>query len=208
MKIIAHRVTDALQAKEALDTGADFIEIDVAKRFLFPKFVMEHNSLKGKLGIGPLLASIFIPKVRSKLFLDLKHANLSRNFAKKLSLVLKTFKIKNVRVCGLDWKIISQVCHDNNLLPFYTILDSVHLKEIEKALPNLKKPAGFSVYFPLLAHDVVKQFKKHGEVWAWTVDDPKIAKDLVKLGVDGIITNNWREMMKEFHPSKILKDKI
>ncbi len=191
-------MTDVIDAKKALDAGADFVEVDVNKRFLFPKFVIEHNGIKGKLGIGPLLASIFIKNVQGKLFLDLKHANISRNFAQKLSISLKNLRVKNVRVCGYDWKIISQVCKDNNLLPFYSISDSIHLKEIEKALLNLEKPAGFSVYFSLLTQDVIKQLKKHGEIWAWTVDDPQIAKDLVKLGVDGIITNNWREMTKAF----------
>lgn len=198
MEIIAHRVTDIMEGKKALDFGVDFVEIDVAKQFLFPRFVVRHNGVMGKLGTGPLLASIFMPSIQRKLFLDLKHTNISRNFAKKLSTLLKTLKVKNVRVCGLEWKVVSEVCKDNGLLPFYSIYTSRQLKKIEKSLLRLEKPAGFSVYFPLINKVLIEKLKKHGEVWAWTVNDPQIAKDLVKMGVSGIITDNWKEITKAF----------
>lgn len=203
MKIIAHRVTDVLTGKKALDAGVDFIEVDVAKRFLFPKFVIEHNALKGKLGIGPILASIFIPNIQKKLFLDLKHATISRSFAHKLSHLLKTLKVRGVRVCGRDWQIVSEVCHNNGLLPFYTLANSYHVREIENSLPKLTKPAGFSVHYKLINEDLIKKLKAHADqIWAWRVNDIETAKKLASLGVNGIIADDWKAMMKALNPKK------
>lgn len=206
MKIIAHRVNDVLDAKKALDSGADFVEVDVAKRLLLPKFTIQHNSIKGKLGIGPIFASMLIPSFQKKLFLDLKHTNISFRFAAKLSQLLKTFKVKPMRVCGLEWNVISQICENNNLLPFYTIRTERGVKKIKEALHRLKKPSGFSVHFTQINETLVKELKAHGsEIWVHTINEVNIAKNMQNLGVDGIITDNYKLMIEELGIKKEVK---
>ncbi len=200
MKIIAHRVTDLTGAKRALEQGVDFIEVDVAKRFFIPKFTIQHNGLKGKLGIGPVLGSILVPSLQKKLFLDLKQANISFRFASKLSIFLKNFKVKPFRVCGHDWKIISSICKNNNLLPFYTIRNQERVDNLEIIIQNLAKPAGFSIHYTLIDKNLIRRLKSDYpkcEIWAWTVNDLKTARNLIKLGVSGIITDEYELMIKQ-----------
>ena len=137
MKIIAHSVGNLKEARNALKKGVDFIEVDVSKRIFLPKFVVQHSAIKGILGVGPILASLFIPSVRDRLFLDLKRATFSLSFAGKFAHLLSTFKVKGVRICGLNWPVISQLCEGNNLLPFYTLRTKEHVEKIKKILHNL-----------------------------------------------------------------------
>lgn len=199
IKIIAHSISGITDARKALKSGVDFLEVDVSKRILFPKFTIQHNALKGKLGIGPLLASIFLPKIKSKLFLDLKHANISLSFASKLSHLLQTFKVKGVKICGTNWQIISAICEKNYLEPFYTLSNSASLAKIKEAIRSLKKPAGFAVHYSLVDKQFLEELLKlAGEdipVWAFTVNEVQLAKELAKLGVDGLISDNYHLLL-------------
>lgn len=42
----------------------------------------------------------------------------------------------------------------------------------------------------------------HMEAWAWTIDDPDHAAELHALGLDGVITNNVRRMLRRFPQNK------
>lgn len=197
MKIIAHFITNIREAQNALSNGADFLEIDVAKRSIFPKFIIQHHGLKGKLGIGARLSTLITPETQNKLFLDIKHAKYSLTFANRLSKFLKKLSINSSRLCGRDWRIISKVCQNNGLLPFYTIIKSKDLEEIKKALPYIKKPAGFSVNHLLIDKELIGNLKSNfpkSQIWAWTINDFKTAKNLKRLNIDGIITDNYEEL--------------
>ncbi|KKS04540.1 MAG: hypothetical protein UU56_C0005G0039 [Candidatus Curtissbacteria bacterium GW2011_GWA2_41_24] len=159
--------------------------------------MVQHSAIKGILGVGPILASLFIPSVRDRLFLDLKRATFSLSFAGKFAHLLSTFKVKGVRICGLNWPVISQLCEGNNLLPFYTLRTKEHVEKIKKILPSLKNPAGFSVYYELINKQFIEKFKDdQTQVWAWTVNDLPTANQLAKLGVDGIISDKWENLLK------------
>ena len=199
MKVIAHSIKSLHEARDALEKGSDFIEVDVAKRLLLPKFVIQHSAVKGVLGIGPILASVFIPKVREKLFLDIKDHAISLTFAAKLSHLLSAFKVKNVRICGLNWQVVSKLCEKNNLLPFYTLKNKNHVVKIKKVLPKLTPPAGFSIKYDLVDQSLIQYLKSDyptSEIWAWTINNLQFAKQLGKTGVDGIITDKWEKLLK------------
>jgi len=197
MKVIAHSIKSLHEARNALKKGANFIEVDVSKRLLLPKFVIQHSAIKGALGIGPILVSVFIPKIREKLFLDIKDHAISLTFAAKLSQLLSAFRVKNVRICGLNWEVISKLCEKNNLLPFYTLKTRRHVEKIRKQLSFLEKPAGFSVHYRLITKEFLEEFKKdQTEIWGWTINDLTTARHLVSLGIDGIITDEWESLLK------------
>jgi len=202
VKIIAHSVGNLKEARNALKKGVDFIEVDVSKRIFLPKFVVQHSAIKGILGVGPILASLFIPSVRDRLFLDLKRATFSLSFASKFAHLLSTFKVKGVRICGLNWPVISQLCEGNNLLPFYTLRTKEHVEKIKKILPFLKNPAGFSVHYSLIDKKFMEEFRNlptSGQIWSWTVNDLTTVNQLAKLGVDGIITDDWEKLLTSNH---------
>jgi len=201
MRVIAHSIGNLKEARKALKIGVDFLEIDVSKRILLPKFVIQHSVIKGIFGVGPILASLLIPNVRDKLFLDLKRASFSLSFASKFAHLLSNFKIKGVRICGTNWLIISRLCKGNNLLPFYTLRNKKSIEKIRKILPSLKKPAGFSVHYKLITKEFLEEFKNDQvEIWSWTVNDLETAKQLIKLGVDGIISDNYALLLEKLKP--------
>lgn len=190
MKVIAHSVTNLQIAQKAIKKGVDFLEIDVSKRVLSSKFIIQHNSLKGIFGVGPILETLLTAELKTRAFLDLKAINRSESFTYKLSQLLEKLKVENVKVCGHRWQMISKLSKKNNLLPYYTLKNKKSIEKFKKMLPQLKKATGFSVKHDLIDEDFMKEFKKKSvEIWAWTVNDANTAKKLEKLGVNGLITD-------------------
>ena len=142
MKIIAHAANSPQLITSALKSKIDFLEIDVSQRIIFSKFTTQHHGVLGKFGIGRNLEQFLNSKFKNKLFLDLKHAKISHNFTQKLSKLLADAKVKNTRICGFDWKIISVLSKRNKLLPYYSIYMEKDIEKIKKLLSYIEKPAG------------------------------------------------------------------
>ncbi len=199
LKIVAHKIINIDQAENAVAAGIDFLEVDVAKRIIFSKFTTQHNAIAGKLGLGKPIEPLLSNGFTKKLYLDIKQASYSLTFVDRFCELLKRYNIKNIRICGRDWQIISKICLKNNLLPFYTIDRKEDLKELITLLPKLFKPAGFSVRHSLINKyliDYLKSIYPKSEIWAWTVNNSSEAKRLIVLGVDGIISDEWEKILK------------
>lgn len=199
MQIIAHKITNVIDAKKALSDGVDVLEVDVAKGIIFSKFTTQHHGVKGKFGIGENLEPVLAEVPSNKLLLDIKHASLSLTFTREFSDLLISYNIKNARICGLDWQAVSKVCQKTSCLPFYTFDNENDLEKLKGKLPKLAQPEGFSINHMLIDKDLIRNLKSDypiSEVWAWTVNDKKEAEKLAILGVDGIITDEWGKLLK------------
>lgn len=197
MKVIAHGISDPKIAKYAIARGVDYVEIDVSKRFLFNKFTAQHNGLYGILGLGPLLETLLTKEIRARAFLDLKPLSPRNSFTLKLADLLVKLSVKEVKICGHNWTMLSLLEKRINAKPYFTISDSQSIEKLKKNLPDLSKPIGFSVRQNLITKKFMKDFKKKStEVWAWTVNDIEESKRLIHLGVDGIITDNWEKTLR------------
>lgn len=195
MILVAHGIKNKNDANYAQKKGYCFLEVDVAKRIIFTKFTITHGAIPGKLGFGPTLESLLISKYRNKLFLDIKHANYSLRFTSRIVKLLKLSKTKNVKICGTDWKVISNICQQTNSQPFYTLKEINSFEKLTTVLTKIEKPAGFSVRYQLLNKTFVKKLKSehpNAQIWAWTPDRKNDIEKLKKLKIDGIITDNWR----------------
>ena len=147
----------------------------------------------GIFGIGTLLDRILIAEFKTRAFLDLKPVSPRNSFANKLAKLLIKLKTKNAKICGNDWKMISKICLANSAYPFYTLKNKRSLEKFKRQLHLLKKPAGFSVHYKLIDKKFMKEFRKKSvQIWAWTVNEISEVKRLQKLGVDGIISDEWR----------------
>ena len=220
LKIIAHGIKSLPQAKDAIRAGVDFLEIDVSKRFFFNKFCAQHNGLMGIIGIGPILETLLTAEVKSRAFLDLKPVSLRNSFTHKFAELLTKTGVKNARICGHNWELISALCKKTGASPFYTLKNKGGLEKFKRQLHLLKKPAGLSVHYRLITKDLINYCSKlkaenfsrslprelargsknkkalSFEIWAWTVNDLKEAKRLAHLKVDGIITDEWGKLLK------------
>lgn len=54
----------------------------------------------------------------------------------------------------------------------------------------------YAIFYPLATKKRIAELHEKGiEVWAWVVDDKKIAKKLIANGIDGLITNMPKKML-------------
>lgn len=195
MILIAHGVKNKNDAKFALKKGYNYLEIDVAKRIIFTKFTIMHGAIPGKLGFGPTLETLLTSKYKSKLFLDIKHASYSFRFTSRIVKLLELNKSQGIKICGPDWKVISNICRQTHAYPFYTLKDKNSFKKINQILPHIYKPSGFSINYKLIDEFLVRSLKSdypNAQIWAWIVNHNDEVQRLQKLKIDGIITDNWR----------------
>jgi len=184
-------------AQKALKAGVDFVEIDVSKRLIFNKFTAQHNGLMGIVGWGRMLETILTAEVKTRAFLDLKPISYRATFAARFIELLLKLGIKNAKICGHNWEMISQLAQKNNAKPYYTIKDDDGLQKFKRAMSRLAKPAGLSVKHNLIDKkfmEFVGNLPAGRQVWAWTVNDLVEVKRLADLKVDGIITDKWEQL--------------
>lgn len=197
MKIIAHGITDPKIAKQAINQGVDFVEIDVSKQILSGRFTAQHNGVFGILGLGPILETILTKEIRTRAFLDLKPVSYRESFTVKLAEMLVKLSIKEVRVCGHNWTMLSLLEKRIKAKPYYTIKDLEGAERFKNQIHKFPNPVGFSVKHNLITKKFIRDFKtKTNEIWSWTVNDIEETKRLLYLGVDGIITDNWEATLK------------
>lgn len=56
-----------------------------------------------------------------------------------------------------------------------------------------------ALWHKLITKEIMESLKARNiEIWSFTIDDPHVAKDLISLGVKGIISNDPKIMMEEF----------
>lgn len=199
VKVIAHGITDPKIARYAISKGVDFVEIDVSKRILSNRFTAQHNSFMGILGLGPILETLLTKEIRARAFLDLKPISYRESFTIKLAELLVKLSVKEVKICGHNWTMLSLLTKRIEAKPYYTIKNQKSLQKFKQVMSKLTKPVGLSVKHDLIDKklmEFVRNLPAGRQVWAWTVNDIAETKRLIELGVDGIITDNWQSALK------------
>lgn len=194
-EIIAHKILTPKKAEATLESGVG-IESDVIPGIL--RLNAAHNGIWGKAGLGGNPKGIFALETNGyRLLADFKHPRPTLiNYQEKMSALAGN---RSISICGLDWAIISSLCEKSNMLAFYTLSKPAHLEKIKGMLPHLQQPAGFCVEQRLITPEFMQEFGNNGTlVLAWIVNDVARAKELIRLGVDGIITDNFAKMLAEF----------
>ena len=74
---------------------------------------------------------------------------------------------------------------------FYSVKNGSGLDALRRRIPEPYPPAGTSIRHTLLSPAIIDELHDGGiEVYAWTVNNPHRAEELVGWGVDGIIADN------------------
>ncbi len=203
LELIAHRANDPEMAQKAFDAGFQKCEVDIAKRFK-GRFVLQHQGIKGVLGIGSKVEILKFYK--GKLLADLKHTKFSPGFAPRFIEQFNQLDLPGIQLCGFDWKDISDISETGDYESFYTLGRSSDFDLLYNSLPYLNPPAGLSVRHTLLTPERITELSgkvptSNGaplEIMAWRVNDVTRAHQLHEWGVRGFITDNYEEMAAEF----------
>ena len=120
--------------------------------------------------------------------IDIKDSNITE----KVLRAIKDNKIENSVI--ITSELISVLKKTKNLFPEIKIelggfQEKRPIKEMIKEVKDIKAEI-ISPHYSIITKKLVDESHKNGlEVHVWTVDDPKLMKKMIKLGVDGITSN-------------------
>ncbi len=196
MKLIAHAVQNQNEAKKALLFGCDLLEVDLSQNIFTGNFTVQHDAIKGKLGIGKNPFDLLKEIDGQKLLLDLKAAKYSFNFKREFEHLIDMTKIKGFKLTGLDFKVVSKIAQEFKSESYHGILNKRSMITFEKLYSDLNKPANVSIRLNLVNSNLIKFIKrkyKGIKIIVWTVNNKEEIDSLEKIGVDGVLTDIWRK---------------
>jgi glycerophosphoryl diester phosphodiesterase len=198
---ISHRGNSVAGALQAIELGADMVETDIwAHR---GRLEVRHVKTMGPIpllwdrwelhpGWGHRLVLEEMMRATPEdypLFLDLKGHDLS--LAPRIVKAIGDAQPdRPIVLCGRHWPQMEAVEADPDVWVFYSVGSTEELTGVWLWLARQAHPA-ISISYHLLSPKVIQELKDAGAtIIAWTVNDPVIARDLYRLGVDGFTTDN------------------
>jgi len=105
-----------------------------------------------------------------------------------MDLLQQETNMERVNLQSFDFRILKEL-HQSH--PEVRLAVLVYDMDFDTALNELGfSPEIYSPYFPLVSKDLVKDAHESGmKVIPWTVNEPDQMKNLLKMGVDGLITD-------------------
>ncbi len=211
--IVGHRANTKLRLYYYLSLRVPVIEVDIVRdeqgeliiqHVREEELLLEEIKPKKKRILSRILEEVegvfhrrlvdYLKRISGKVdvMLDLKY----RSRGWKLSEALKESGFKGkVYVTSKYHKDLVLV---KKAIPYATVLLSIEDEplDIESYLEKTGVD-GISIRAAFVEEDIVRELHKHKHIVAvWVVNDPELARYMAKLGVDMIITDKPREIMK------------
>lgn len=109
---------------------------------------------------------------------------------------LQNFKT-SVILGSFEPLIIEEILKKAPELPVIGIIEEADMLKKFREMPVKH----LAIWYPLLSSELIQQLHNEGiDVWAFTIDNPRLAHFLASIKIDGIITNNSREIQRVFQP--------
>ena len=179
-KIIIHSANSHKKVRRALKI-ADFAEVDVAKSFFGKEFILQHNGILGKLGIGPGIRPLLGEKYQNKIIFDLKHPKFSFYFNKLFGQMLVKRSFKNAMITSSDWQTVSKIAKIYHYRPFYYLDREKDKNAFIRMLPTLAFPEGVITPVKLINRTWIKKMQKYQIkliAWAKNKEEENLVDDL------------------------------
>jgi glycerophosphoryl diester phosphodiesterase len=199
---VAHSAANYRQSlRLALDAGVDLIEADVWPRW--NRVVARHERgvialplIFDKWYVRPEIRPITLPEIvetvgdRAGLYLDLKSDN-DRYLRHIVEITRGNGVSSRTAITSPHWHALQYI---EGLAPevssYYTVIYRRHLEPFWAHLDEHPEVNGAAMRHGLLSSDLLGALHARGlRVLAWTVDSPARAVELLRWGVDGIISN-------------------
>ncbi len=153
----------------------------------------------------PLLKEAFEFKPeKSKIFVEIKPSKISFN---ELNEMIETNVISklNTHFLGFYPNVVKDLINRFDIPATLSVIPAFFDYDYEKISVILEKSKSFGISQRIdskKSMDLLKKFKEEGKYCiAWTVNNKKFMQDLIEFGVDAIITDNPKNLMK------VLKEK-
>ena len=148
----------------------------------------------------PLLKEVFDCKPeKSKIFIEIKPSKISFN---ELNEMVETDVISklNTHFLGFYPKVVEGLNKRFDIPATLSIVPAFFDYDYEKISSFLEKSKSFGISQRIdskKSMNLIKKFKEEGKYCiTWTVNNKKYMRDLIELGVDAIITDNPKKLMK------------
>jgi glycerophosphoryl diester phosphodiesterase len=198
---IAHRAGNNLHhLEQALAAGVNAIECDFwhARGHLvlrherkLPALPVFYDRWYIRFAMGELKLPELLREInhRADLFLDIKSATPPAADA-----VLELYHdnesmMPHTLVSSREWKLLDRLAAEGtDMRMFYSVGKRSAVESLLRRAEVAPRPAGTSIRQTLLSPDVVRRLHDAGLlVYAWTVNNPHRARELLSWGVDGLI---------------------
>ncbi len=154
----------------------------------------------------PLLKEAFACKPeKSKIFVEIKPSKISFNAFNKM---IETNVISKLNTHFLAFypNIVNGLIKRFNIPATLSIIPAFFDYDYEKISVLLEKSKSFGISQRIdskKSMNLLKKFKGEGKYCiAWTVNNKKYMRDLIELGVDAIITDNPKKLIKVINEKK------
>jgi len=149
--------------------------------------------IKLQIGARYLEDVLALVSGRRRILVDVKWSPGGRqsSFARALAQTVRLTRMADdVTFCGQNWSVLNRLrVIDPGLRVHYSIGVQRQLAAFGH-VPQDETLRGVCVHQSLLNAQLIEIFKRRGlDVWTWVVDDLAQARQLVSLGIDGIISN-------------------
>jgi len=148
----------------------------------------------------PLLKEVFDYKPeRSKIFIEIKPSKISFN---ELDEMIETNVISklNTHFLGFYPNVVKSLIQRFDIPVTLSVVPAFLDYDYIKISSILEKSKSFGISQRIdskKSMNLIKKFKEEGKYCiAWTVNNKKYMRDLIELGVDAIITDNPKKLMK------------
>lgn len=198
---IAHRAGNNLHhLEEALAVGVDAIECDfwhahghlvLRHERKLPALPVFYDRWYLRFAMGELKLPELLREInhRADLFLDIKSAT-----PRAADAVLELYHdnesmMPRTLVSSREWKLLDRLAaEDTEMRMFYSVGTAAAIDTLLRRSAAGQRPAGTSIRQTLLTPDVIRRLHDAGlQAYAWTVNNPHRAAELLSWGVDGLI---------------------
>ncbi len=198
---IAHRAGNNLHhLEEALAAGVNAIECDfwhangrlvVRHERKLPALPVFYDRWYLRFAMGELKLADLLREInhRADLFLDIKSATPAAADSVLALYRDNASQMPRTLVSSKEWKLLDRLAGEGtDMQMFYSVGKPSGLEALLRRAESAPRPAGTSIRQTLLSRGVVGELHDAGLlVYAWTVNNPHRAQELLSWGVDGLI---------------------
>jgi glycerophosphoryl diester phosphodiesterase len=198
---IAHRAGNNLHhLEEALAAGVNAIECDfwhargrlvLRHERKLPAVPVFYDRWYIRFAMGELKLPELLREInhRADLFLDIKSATSAAADAVLALYHDNESMMPRTLVSSREWKLLDRLAAEGtDMRMFYSVGKRSAVEALLRRAETAPRPAGTSIRQTLLSRDVVRRLHDAGLlVYAWTVNNPHRAQELLSWGVDGLI---------------------